>query len=397
MKRLLSVFALVFAGLALTGAGCSSDPNVEGAKLNLRNRDYNAAMTNVEAALAKDPNNAEALDLKAQIEVQQALAATDPAERIRLFSAAAADWRRAGEIEPARAADAQRNITNLFLQLYQQGVQAFNAGAQDAANYNNAVRFFEAASTIAPDSTNAYVNRAYALIRLNRQAEAIAPLRMAIQKGERSADTYLYLSQLLAQANQAAESITVLEEAARAFPENSDIQTQLLSAYVAGGQTDRALASYRARVEAEPNNALYRYNYGSLLLQADRFDEAIEQLQAATSVAGDNANAYYNLGAALINKAVGINDEIQRKEDALRTERNSLSAAQRDQRQGEIDALVRQRTQLFQQAVTPLMRARELRQTAGEDVREVCRALFQSMANSGQAQEAQQYRACAGL
>ncbi|HYE57377.1 MAG TPA: hypothetical protein VD948_02680, partial [Rhodothermales bacterium] len=132
-------------------------------------------------------------------------------------------------------------------------------------------------------------------------------------------------------------------------------------------------------------------------LQADRFDEAIEQLTAATQAGGNNANAFYNLGAAYINKAVSINDQIQQKEDALRQERASLTQAQRDQRQAEIDALVRQRTQLFQQAVTPLQRARELRQTAGEDVREVCRALFQSMANSGQAQQAQEYRACAGL
>ncbi|HYE57203.1 MAG TPA: hypothetical protein VD948_01810, partial [Rhodothermales bacterium] len=91
MKRLLSVFALVFAGLALTGAGCSSDPNVEGAKLNFRNRDFPAAMNNLESALAKNPNNAEALDLRAQVQVQMALAATDPAERVRLFGAAATD------------------------------------------------------------------------------------------------------------------------------------------------------------------------------------------------------------------------------------------------------------------------------------------------------------------
>ncbi len=397
MKRLLSVFALVFAGLALTGAGCSSDPNVEGAKLNLRNRDYAAAMTNVDAALVKNPNNAEALDLKAQILIQQALASTDMTASARMLADAATAYRAVAAADPKMATNANIGLVNLYLQSYQKGVQAFNAGAQDATKYETAARYFETASTIMPDSANAYVNRAYAYLRLNRQADAIAPLRMAIEKGERSAETYVFLAQLLSQTNQAAASMQVLEQAAGMFPQNNDIQTQLLSAYVASGQTDRAMASYRSRVEAEPGNALYRYNYGSLLLQADRFDEAIEQLAAATAVASTNSNAYYNLGAAYINKAVAINDEIQRKEDAFRTARAGLSTAQREQRQAEIDALVRTRTGIFQQAVAPLLRARELRQTAGENVQEVCRALFQSMANSGQAAQAAEYRACAGM
>ena len=153
----------------------------------------------------------------------------------------------------------------------------------------------------------------------------------------------------------------------------------------------------RDRVAAEPRNALYRFNYGTLLLQANAYNQAIEQLRFATELDPTNANAFYNLGAAHINKAVKVNEEIQAAEDALRAERGSLSADQRAAREAAITALVESRTQLFRDAATPLRQGLELMRVTQGDTTELCRALFQSLAQSNQMQEAQQYASCAGM
>lgn len=397
MTRFLTLGALVFGGLALTGAGCSGDPNVEGAKLNLRNRDYPAAMSNVEAALAKNPNNAEALDLKGQILMAQALDSTDPAEAGRLAGQSAEAYRAAATADPKRRDAAEAAVGQLYAQMFSKGVQAFNAGQTDASRYTVAADYFAAASLVAPDSADAYINRAYAYINAKREADAIPALQVAVDRGVPVPEVYLNLANLHTQGSRHAEAITVLERAEQVFPGNNDITRQLLSAYVTGGQAARAMERYNAQVTAEPRNALYRFNYGTLLLQANAYDQAIEQLRFATDLDPQNANAFYNLGAAHINKAVKVNDEIQAAEDALRAERASLTATQRTEREAAINALVQQRTQLFRDAVAPLRQGLELMRVTQADSTEICRALFQSLAQSGQMEDAQQYRSCAGM
>ncbi len=397
MTRFLTLGALVFGGLVLAGAGCSSDPNLEGAKLNLRNRDYAAAMVNVEAALAKNPNNGEALDMKGQILLAQALAATEATESGRLGARAAEAYRAAAVADPKRAAASATAVGQIYAQLFTRGVAAFNAGQTDASRYTSAADYFAAASMVAPDSADPYINRAYAFINGGRQAEAIPSLQTAIDRGVRSPEVYLNLATIHAQARNFAEQVTVLERAEQVLPDNDDIKRQLLAAYVQAGQAGRAMERYNAQVIAEPRNAVYRYNYGSLLLEANFYDQAIEQLRFAVEIDPTNANAFYNLGAAYINKAVKVNEEISTAEDALRTERATLSADARTARERAINELGTQRTSLFREAVAPLRQGYELMRVREMDTKEICRALFQSLANTGQTQDAQQYATCAGM
>src|SRR5690606_3707151 len=60
--------AFVCALFLLTGAnGCASDPDVEGAKLYIRNEEYDQALENLNRALAGNPDNVEAHALKAEV------------------------------------------------------------------------------------------------------------------------------------------------------------------------------------------------------------------------------------------------------------------------------------------------------------------------------------------
>ena len=86
MTRFSLIICLVFAGLVLMGAdGCSSDPNVEGAKLDLRNKDYDRALDNLETALAANPDNVAALELKGRVLGEMILGIRDVDEHTRLL------------------------------------------------------------------------------------------------------------------------------------------------------------------------------------------------------------------------------------------------------------------------------------------------------------------------
>lgn len=397
MKRFPLLLALLVSGVLLMGAdGCSSDPNVEGAKLDLRNKDYPRALENVNKALASNPNNAEAYYLKGQILQEQAFATEDADEHTAKIADMLAAYEKARELDAALADDITQRLRLAYFNEFQRGIQAFNRGQNNESEYGTAAAYFDTAARIQPDSSGAYVNRAYALINAGRSAEAVEPLKTAIEKGENQPDTYIFLASLYTSTDRAGEAVTLLERAKQVHPEDAEIQTQLLNAYIAAGQIDRAMQTYSDAVAREPNNKLYRYNYGSLFLESEEYDKAIEQLQRAVEIDPDYTNAQYNLGAAYINKAVAINEQIKEIDDDVRANRSKYTAQQIREKEDEIERLTQQRRQLFQQAIPPLERARTLAGPDADNAQDICRALFSAYAQTGQQDKAEAISECAG-
>lgn len=399
MKRFPLVAVLFLGGLLLMGAdGCASDPNVEGAKLDLRNKDYDRALENVNTALESNPDNAEALELKGRILQEQLATVEDPARHTELVQEMVDSYERAVELDPSLSEDVTQRLRLAYFNEFQRGGQAFNRGRDDSAAYAEAAQYFENASLIQPDSAGAYVNRGYALYNAGELEAAMAPLEAAIELGDAEAETYFFLSTLYAQNERYEDVIELLEGARTLFPENTDIQDQILNAYIASGRVDEALAQYQASVDRAPDNKIYRYNYGTLLLQAERYEEAAEQFAEAVAIDPAYGIAHYNLGAAYVNKAFDINEEIGTKDDALRAERNDLTDAQIQAREAELEELAAERRALYEQAISPLERARELMSDAEQaQVESVCRALFQAYVQTDQEDKARDAAECAGI
>lgn len=399
--RLLSLPVLLLVAVLVGGAdGCSSDPNVEGAKLDLRNKDYDRALQNVNTALEKNPDNAQALDLKGQILQEQAFATQDKDEHTRMLNEMIQAYQRVLELDPGLAEDVNQRLRLAYYNEFQRGVQAFNRGRETDSEYSVAAEYFGNAALIQPDSADAFLNEGYALYNAGNVAEAADRIERSIEMGESAADTYSFLSSLYLSNDRAGDAVTLLEQARQKFPENVDIQAQLLNAYNAAGQADRAMQIYSESVAKEPNNKLFRYNFGSLLLNAERYDEAIEQLTVATTLDPEYADAFYNLGASYVNKAYSVNERMGEMDDALRTERANLSQDQITAREKELDQLGEERRSLYEQAITPLERARQLMESAGEDEAEVdrvCNALFGAYVQTGQDDKAKEAAACAGI
>lgn len=396
MKRFSIFVVLLLGGLVWMGPGCASDPNIEGARLDLRNRDYDRALENIDEALARNPDNAEAYDLRGQVLQQQAADITDPDQRIALIEDMLEAYNRAVQLDPGLEGDVNQRLALAYYNEFRAGIQAFNRGSDNRDEFTTAARLFEVASRIQPDSAGAYVNQAFALLNAGREDEAVQPLETAIEKGDTQKNTFLFLGDIYTRRGEHERALEIFQQASEHHPEDPDVQSQLLNAYVQTGQEDQALQQYRDAVENDPNNPLLLYNLGSLLLEAQQYDEAAEYLRRAVEADPQSANAQYNLGATFINRAVDVNERISDLDDQLRAQRDQLSDAEEAQREAEIEELADERRDLFAQAITPLEQAKSLMETSGDDATGVCQALFSAYVQTQQQDKAQSIAECAG-
>ncbi len=376
--------------------GCSSDPNVEGAKLDLRNKDYDRALENIAEALARDPANAEAYELKGQVLQAQAAEVPDADEYMGVIHEMLEAYDAALAADPGLGNSVSNALTMAYADVFRKGVQAFNRGSDNSDEFPVAAAYFGLASEIRPDSSGPYVNQAFAFLNGGMEDDAIAPLEMAIETGDTQKNTLLFLGDIYNRRENQEKAMEVFGLAAELYPEDADIQSQLLNLYVQTGQAEQAMAEYEAAVQQDPNNETLLYNYGSLLLEAEQFDEAIHYLGRAAEAGPDYANAHFNLGAAYINKAVALNDRISAMDDALREERSDLEADEIAAREAEMDVLAEERRGLFEEALAPLTQARGLIDANGDDATAICQALYTAYVQTNQMDRVEAVADCAG-
>ena len=394
MKRLPLFLSLFVAGFLFIGAdGCSSDPNVEGAKLDLRNKDYDRALENLSKALEKNPDNVDALVMKGDALVEKAFATEDVGQHRALIQQMVEAYTRAESLQ----GDVKQKMDIAYAREFERAVQYFNRGQKDDAQYKTSAQYFESTSVIRPDSTAPYTYRGYALLNAGDTPGSIASLEKAVEKGEDDLQAYIYLADLYRSNDRAGDSVKLLEKAEKMFPGDTELQTQLLASYQMAGMMDRAMDKYQASIESDPDNKTFRYNYGSLLLQSGDYDAAIVQLKRATELDPEYGFAWYNLGAAHQNKAVGYNEEVTKLDDDLRENRSTMSPEKVREIEASIDALVEKRRASFADAIGPLEKARTITQAEAGDTTGICVALYTAYVQTDQLDKAQSVSSCAGF
>ncbi|NNF58835.1 MAG: tetratricopeptide repeat protein [Rhodothermaceae bacterium] len=373
--------ALVCAVFLLAGAdGCSSDPDVEGAKLYVNQEEYDLALENLNRALETNPDNAEAHALKARVLYLQSENMRDPAERRVLLADMVTSLDRAMALDPANTEIAVYR-TAAWGNEINKGVALFQQSGGDDSALDNAIQTFDNAIYVESDSSAGHFYLGLAYLAKGEADTAIEPLERAVSIGTADAEAYRYLGRALLATDQGSRAVEVLEEGQTMHPDDEAIRAELLNAYAITGQQDRAVEAYQEMLANDPDNALLLYNYGSTLLQLKRYDEAITNLTQAVELDGSNANAQYNLGAAYQNQGFDIN---QRLTDETLTD-------------AEANRLREERDALFEQAVPYLVEARSLTEASGEDAADICQALFQVYTPLGRLDDAREAGECAGM
>ena len=400
MKHILSIFALTLAALTIIPEGYAQ---LRKANRALDRGNYNEATSLAEELIKKDSTNHKAWDLSARIHREQAAQSTGKAYLLHIKDMVAA-YDKVVESRSKEEYKVMLQKTQIYLQEFARGIEEFNNGqiiADDdslrAYHLQNSALHFQASSIVSPDSIGSYVNWAYALMGAGKSEEAIEPLALALKYGDPDPELYDYLARIYLTNDRAMDAVALLEEAVIHFPDSSEFQDYLLSAYNDTDQNDRALEKYQQAVHNDPDNEIYRYNYGSLLLQSERYDEAIEQLKEAIMLDEGYVDAHYNLGAAYINKANAVQDKISKWDDDMRENRDVLSEEEKDNIMEQTDSLAQERKDLYQKSIEPLEVAKVYgEKDEGRSLTQICGALYQAYAQTGQEEKALSVNSCAG-
>jgi len=398
---------LVFSAVV----GCRSNPNVEGARLDLRNKNYQRALDNINKALETKPNNAEAQLLKGDILLEILSEVSDNTERTGYVGELTGAYAQAVMLDPQYLSHVTRRRSALYESEILLGMEAHKdadqLGGHERANlFMTAAQHFRNASMAIPDSVGALINEAHAYYSAGEAQEAANTYEVAIALGHTDRELFVYLAktyELMAvelsdpqtQPTYYWQMIQSLEVARKHYPEDEEIRRLLLNAYAMSDMTDEALPFFEEILPMEQDNQIYLYNYGTLLLRRGDHEDAIELLLKAVKLDSLYMNALFNLGAAYVNHGIHVAHQHQAVQDSLRGNNRRLSSQEVDQLEDRKVALEQSKDELFRQAITHLESAKDLLENEMEDLRNVCHALYLAYARIGQNSRAEEYNLCA--
>ena len=227
-------------------------------------------------ALAREPNNFDALSLLAVLATQ----AGHPQAAIELL-------RRAESIRPGdpriRAATAEAYST-LGDQLSR------------LRKLPESIDAYRTALSLHADMPEAANNLGLVLGMSGRINEAVTAYRHAIARRPALAEAHSNLSDALRVLGQYDDSISAAREAIRIRPQYPEAFNNLGNALVAAGRTKEGADAYESAVRINPNSAEAWNNLGNARAALGLNDEAGEAYQSAVRLRPDFAEALSNLG-----------------------------------------------------------------------------------------------------
>lgn len=408
VKNLLSP-VIVSAALCLGVARCGSDPNLEGAKLDLRNKDYDRALENISKALERSPNDSGAHFLKGEIVQELVVETTDAHERAAYVREMSIAYRRSAELDPALMPEVDRKMVDAYRIEVTEGFEAY-AAAQSATEalkqnaFSKSARLFHNASVIMPDSVRPYLNEASAYYGAGMFAEAAGMFEAAIAMGQTKRELFVHLAAVLnimaEQSSSRTEqnqlyrrAIKVVEAGLGHHAEDAELRDMLLNYYALGGELEQAIEIFNLYYDDLRGDPRHLYNYGTLLLRLGHFDDAIEHLGQSVDLDPAYIRGRLNLGAALISFGEHLTDESHALRDSLEMLPGSASDNTVRRLENRLRGLDVQRSDAFSQAISHLEVARTLSLDASEEAGDICRALVRAYGHTNQRAKAEEIRA----
>lgn len=265
-------------------------------------KQWNAATTKMQAAIATEPQNAELHDEFGTLYVQHrdwAEAQREFAEATRLkptFALAHLHLGIAlrGPDQAAGLAELQEayRLAPQNALIAAELAKALAIGGKD----DEAIPILQHALELAPNSTDASYQLALAYQRSGRVQDAVSLLKKVVATEPKNAAALTNLGLALCQARQAKDAVPFLQRAVSLAPGNITARQDLAAAYVSLGQFDDAIAALRAALKLSPNEPRLHYDLGVALKMQDNAPAAIPELQAAEKLDPTAPEAPYTLG-----------------------------------------------------------------------------------------------------
>lgn len=172
----------------------------------------------------------------------------------------------------------------------------------------DAVRYFQAAVGVRPDSAVARGNLGSALGASGQIAEAVVQLEKALEIDPTLAQAYTSLARCHTSLGRYAEAIEGLKTSMRLQPEaiTTSMRVQLGSALLELGRVDESIGVMREAVRIDPGGYYTHYGLGYALHVAGELDEACAEQRTAIAIQ-PRSHAHESLGFLL--SALGRTDD----------------------------------------------------------------------------------------
>lgn len=261
---IISIFAILIL------ASCGGDPNIESAKLNLRNNDFNGVIQSAQQALQENPENALAyyyigVAYLGKSEQKPLNQQAEDLENARV------NLDRASELFAAQGvtSNEQQMSRDLLIarwqNFYMDAVDPLDfEGENEPRQLQLSIDNLLNAIAIAPDSVFNY-DALSEVYFLNEDIEnAIATMRISIEK-DKNVEMYRYQRMIYfyAVAEDEEGTLQMLLEARQRFPEEAFFAQEIANIYLRRGESDTAIAVLMELIDLDPNNAEYRLVIGS--------------------------------------------------------------------------------------------------------------------------------------
>lgn len=300
----MNTFRLRFIAVLMVAVviqACSGgDPNIESAKLNIRNKDYTAAIASTDRAIEVNPNNHDAYIWKARALSSRAMDNNNIDARLPDYQAMITALEKANDILEA-SEDPKAMLS--ILQIDEVRDDAWRLEHATSVNYVSkdtisdqdfarSIAHMKNAVAIYPDSTLS--SRALAEIYFlsgDVQSAATQMTETINRAGnDAAADDYVRLLQFQREAGMENEVVASMEKAIQLFPGNKDVKIEVANTYLSRAEYDKAASTMAELISFEPDNAEFRYVYATLLFEA--INNQISKLNDNYTVAFDLRSEY---------------------------------------------------------------------------------------------------------
>jgi protein O-mannosyl-transferase len=192
----------------------------------------------------------------------------------------------------------------------------------------DAIREYETAARLAPNSDRAHTNLGNAFLRAGRLDDAVVQLQQAIRLYPGNAEAHNDLGNAYSQLpNRLPDAIAEYRAALGFAPDFAEAHNNLGRALAQSGQLPDALAQFELAIRLKPDYWSAHNNLGNALsLIPGRLADAIAEYRYALRVRPDSPISHNNLGYALSKQPGSLPEAIAEYREALRLNPNYTDA-----------------------------------------------------------------------
>jgi len=161
-----------------------------------------------------------------------------------------------------------------------------------------AVKEFEKALSLSPNSYVLYLHLALACLGLGELDRAATELNKAIELNPNSAEAYSALGEVYLRRDKPEESIAQLTHALKLNNRYADAHNNLGNAYWRLGWHEQAISEYKEAVEINPNMSTAHINLGIAYKETYRLEESLRVLKTALELNTRSPEAYHCMADA---------------------------------------------------------------------------------------------------